>query len=336
MPLQHRETPYPHWEYQDPRSGDQLLVVPERGGLISGWICQGQQRLYLDQQRFADPALSVRGGIPVLFPICGGLPGNCLRLSQGEFSLPQHGFARDLPWRLRPLAEDAGLALELVDSAATRLVYPFRFRLTLEARLAPGALEITAIVEHRAAAQAEASWPTGAIAPAPLAMPPAPLAMPADPAAAGEVAAQPSSRDGTAESMPFSLGLHPYFAVSGLEGLRFEGLPPRCFDHQRMVEDDTQLQLARVGEGMDLLTRPQGAVRLWDAGRGIELQTSHPWDLVVLWSEPPRPMVCLEPWTGPRQALLSGDRRLDLAPGEQLRLRSRWVCLTADNAAQRA
>jgi galactose mutarotase-like enzyme len=312
MPLQHRETPYPHWEYQDPRSGDQLAVVPERGGLISGWICAGQQRLYLDQQRFADPSLSVRGGIPVLFPICGGLPGNCLRLNQGEFSLPQHGFARDLPWRLRPLAEDAGIALELVDSAATRLVYPFRFRLTLEARLAPRALEITAIVEHRAAAQ------------------------PAAAAAAGEAAADLPAEGSAAESMPFSLGLHPYFAVSGLGDLRFEGLPPRCFDHQRMAEDDTQVQLARLGEGMDLLTRPEGAVRLWDADQGIELQTRHPWDLVVLWSEPPRPMVCLEPWTGPRQALLSGDRRLDLAAGEQLRLISRWVCLTASDAAQRA
>ena len=127
--------------------------------------------------------------------------------------------------------------------------------------------------------------------------------------------------------MPFSFGLHPYFAIASLAGLRFEGLPQRCFDHHAMAEDATETQLARIGEGMDLLTRPSGPVRFRDGEGGIELQCSHPWDLVVLWSEPPRPMVCLEPWTGPRQALLSGDRRLELAPGTQMRLQSRFVCL---------
>ena len=45
--------------------------------------------LYLDQERFLDSSKSVRGGIPVLFPICGGLPGDRLPLPQGEFTLPR-------------------------------------------------------------------------------------------------------------------------------------------------------------------------------------------------------------------------------------------------------
>jgi len=36
-------------------------------------------------------------------------------------------------------------------------------------------------------------------------------------------------------------------------------------------------------------------------------------------------MVCLEPWTGPRQALISGDRRLELPLAQELELRSRFV-----------
>ena len=44
-------------------------------------------------------------------------------------------------------------------------------------------------------------------------------------------------------------------------------------------------------------------------------------DLTVVWTEPPRRMVCLEPWTGPRQALVSGDRKLELAAGDSLKLR---------------
>ena len=74
MALQQRQTPYPHWEFSDPASGDLLRVVPERGGLISGWRSGGHELVYLDEARFLDPSQSVRGGFPVLFPITGGLP----------------------------------------------------------------------------------------------------------------------------------------------------------------------------------------------------------------------------------------------------------------------
>ena len=279
MALSQRDAPYPHWEFRDPQSGDLLRVVPERGGLISGWRCGGRELLYLDGPRFADPSLSVRGGIPVLFPICGGLPGNQLPLPQGRFTLMQHGFARDLPWQLSPLDSSDGIALDLRDSPATQAAFPYAFCLRLEVRLAPGTLAITATVRNL-----------------------------------GEGV------------MPFSLGLHPYFQVSALEQVAWQGLPPTCFDHHAMAEDRTEVQLGRIATGMDLLTRPDGPVRLLDRGADsvLELHISHPWDLVVLWSEPPRPMVCLEPWTGPRQALLSGDRRLELAPGESMELRTRF------------
>jgi galactose mutarotase-like enzyme len=45
---------------------------------------------------------------------------------------------------------------------------------------------------------------------------------------------------------------------------------------------------------------------------------------VVIWTDPPRPMVCLEPWTGPRGALISGEGRLELAAGESLELGARY------------
>lgn len=296
MALTHREAPYPHWEFQDPHSGDLLRLVPERGGLISGWRCQGRELLYLDEDRFADPALSVRGGMPVLFPICGGLPGNRLPLPQGTFQLPQHGFARDLPWQLTPLDDGRGVAMELSDTPATRAAYPFGFQLRLEARLASQALDLNVRVTHNGPLPAEASE---------------------------------AGTGGSEPLMPFSFGLHPYFAVSTLAQVEIEGLPEQCFDHLTMAPAATAPRLERLAEGIDLLARPGGPVRLRDGGNGrrIELQTSHPWDLVVLWSEPPRPMVCLEPWSGPRQSLISGDRRLDLKVGEALELRSRFALL---------
>ncbi|MEB3184273.1 MAG: galactose mutarotase [Cyanobacteriota bacterium] len=282
MPLIQRDAPYPHWEFSDPASGDLLRLVPERGGLISGWRCGGREVVYLDLERFLDPAQSVRGGFPVLFPITGGLPGNQLSLPQGNFTIGQHGFARTLPWRMEPLADGRGVALELSDSAETLQSYPFEFLLRMEVRLAPGALEIGTTVSNRSEAP-----------------------------------------------MPFSFGLHPYFNLSSLEGVRVEGLPDDCLNHLTMAPAATAEQMQRLASGIDLLVRPTGPVRLVDeaAGATLELQLSHPLDLVVLWTEPPRPMLCIEPWSGPRQALISGDRRIELAPGASTVLTTRYALI---------
>jgi galactose mutarotase-like enzyme len=280
MPLIQRQTPYPHWEFSDPASGDLLRLVPERGGLISGWRCAGHEVVYLDTERFLDPAQSVRGGFPVLFPITGGLPDNQLSLPQGVFKLGQHGFARQLPWHMDPLADGQGVRLQLADSEATLDVYPFAFLLSMDVRLAAGALEISTTIENRGP-----------------------------------------------DSMPFSFGLHPYFNLSGLDAVRFEGLPEQCLNHLTMDSAATAEQMAKLASGIDVLVEPAGAVRLIDAGAqtSLELQLSHPFDLVVLWTEPPRKMVCIEPWTAPRQALLSGDRKIELAAGQSTTLHTRYA-----------
>jgi len=279
-PLQPCSEPYAHWLFTAAH-GDQLRVVPERGGLVTGWVSGGHELLYLDQERFLDPAKSVRGGIPVLFPICGNLPGS---------PLPQHGFARDLPWQLELLEAPEGMGgapegvrISLRDCAATREMYPHAFGLELDYRLLPGELAITARISH----------PEGS------------------PVAA---------------ALPFSFGLHPYFAVQDLAAVQLEGLPERCFDHIPMAEAATAEQLARLASGVDFLAHPKGAVRLVDpqavgAGRWIALETQAPLDLAVVWSEPPRPMLCLEPWTAPRGAMATGDRLLQVPPGETLELR---------------
>lgn len=272
MALIQRLQPYPHWEFTLP-GGDQIRLVPERGGLVTRWRCNGQDLLYFDGERFRDASLSVRGGIPVLFPICGGLPPHTL-------PLPQHGFARDSAWSAPSLLDSDGVALQLVDCERSRSLYPHAFALTLELRLAPSSLSIAARIENH-----------------------------------GD------------QPMPYCLGLHPYFAVSNLEHVQLSGLPDTCLDQQtgtRVATAQPPLQLAK---GVDLLAEPTGPVALHDplSGRTVRLETCSPMDLVVIWTDPPRPMVCLEPWTAGRGALLSGARLLTLAPGEQQELRCRYI-----------
>jgi galactose mutarotase-like enzyme len=281
MTLTRHNSPFPHWQFTA-ASGDQLQVVPERGGLVVGWRCAGEERLYFDAERFADPGKSVRGGIPVLFPVCGNLPGNELVLPQGSFTLAQHGFARDLPWQLEALAGGEGLRLSLSDSAATRAVYPFAFQLSLEYRLEPGALAIQARVEHRSE---------------------------------GDVAA----------AMPFALGLHPYFQVESLAQARLEGLPAGCFDHLSAAAASTADQLQRLEQGVDLRVDGEGLRPQLRTGRGgVELQMQPPFQHAVVWTDPPRPMVCLEPWSGRR-----GELSQQLQPGASAELRCRYALTPA-------
>lgn len=108
-----------------------LEVVPERGGIITQWQVKGQELLYLDQERFSHPELSVRGGIPILFPICGNLPNNNYLYRGQAYTLKQHGFARDLPWQVtdETTQDRAAITLSLTSSEQTRQVYPFDFQL---------------------------------------------------------------------------------------------------------------------------------------------------------------------------------------------------------------
>lgn len=137
----------------DEAAQTRLEVVPERGGMITRWQVQGQEVLYMDAERFANPALSVRGGIPILFPICGNLPDNTYMHQGQTYFLKQHGFARELPWTVtNQITQDAvGITLVLASNDRTRAVYPFEFQLQLTYQLRGQSLEIHQLYTNRSA-----------------------------------------------------------------------------------------------------------------------------------------------------------------------------------------
>jgi galactose mutarotase-like enzyme len=67
---------------------------------------------------------------PILFPIVGRLKNDVLRHQGKTFPMTQHGFARDqtFDWRAR---ERTSCTLDLTDNAASRLRFPFAFRLAV-------------------------------------------------------------------------------------------------------------------------------------------------------------------------------------------------------------
>lgn len=129
--IERRRQLYDIYVLNNRESFSRLEVVPERGGIIASWQVQGRELLYMDTERFANPSMSVRGGIPILFPICGNLPDNTYIYDRQSYLLKQHGFARDLPWEVVAQRTDdrASLTIALSSNAQTREVYPFDFLL---------------------------------------------------------------------------------------------------------------------------------------------------------------------------------------------------------------
>jgi galactose mutarotase-like enzyme len=135
---------YTTYILEDETSRSRVAVVPERGGIILTWSLGDLEILYLDRERFKDPALSIRGGVPILFPICGNLPGDTYQVEGQDYPLVQHGFARSLPWTVtaQGSGEAATLTVELSSDEQTLASYPFAFKVAYTYKVQGNALEI--------------------------------------------------------------------------------------------------------------------------------------------------------------------------------------------------
>lgn len=121
-----------------------VVLAPARGGMVTRFIVGDTSVLYLDADTLRDPTKSVRGGIPVLFPIAGRLADDKYQSGGATYTMKQHGFARNMPWTIVDQATDGGarLGLALAASAMTRAQYPFDFRLAITYLLSDGRLTL--------------------------------------------------------------------------------------------------------------------------------------------------------------------------------------------------
>jgi galactose mutarotase-like enzyme len=134
----------PVYVLNDAESKSSLTVFPDRGGIATSWRVGDRELMYLDTDRFTDPSLSVRGGLPILFPICGNLPDNTYAIGDQQYSLKQHGFGRELPWTVsdQSTTTAASLTVTLASNDATRAVYPFDFSVSFTYRISGNELVI--------------------------------------------------------------------------------------------------------------------------------------------------------------------------------------------------
>lgn len=245
-----------------------------------------------------DPAVVERypremyAGNPILFPLVSfnHLPGKDHHyVWEGrEFEMPQHGFARRLPWAVVEQTPD-GLTLELEDSDATRSSYPFAFRHRLTYRLEAGRLLWTQEITNRSAV-------------------PMPFATGFHPYFAVPLTSR-SRREDCFVVIPDGRRL----TMHG-RGERFTSEP---FPGQNWsVAEDVSATLFLA----DLKRRE---LILVDPGSGLEVclgwEQAPQYRYVALWARSTTdPFYCLEPWTALSNAFTRAQERelVVLAPGE--------------------
>jgi len=252
-----------------------IKFCPERGGLITNWVSDGNEILYFDEKRFMDKTKSIRGGIPILFPICGNLNTSSSVFGTEYLQLIQHGFARDLQWQHSFNENEKSLCLFLNESRKTKKYYPFDFELRIEINLKINCLEFKITIYNK-----------------------------------------------TDFAMPINFGLHPYFNISDFKNLEFIDNPLNCQDQKRNTISKTLDELNKINLGVDLLMYTSGRSSFRDniLKREVTLNHPYPFDLGVIWSDPPRRMICLEPWTSPRNSFVDGFRNIMIHSGDSKRL----------------
>ena len=302
-----KQAQYPTYILTDQSSGAKVEVVPERGGIITQWHLGDTQILYFDAERFKNPEQSIRGGIPILFPICGNLPDDTYTLNGETYTLKQHGFARDMPWTVSDRGVKDGaeggafLELTLNSTEETRRVYPFDFELTFTYRLQGNQL----ILQQRFTNKSDRSMPFS-------------------------TGLHPYFQiDGQTEDRGQSNG-QTNQAKSALQMT----LPAKRYLNQitqTAHEYDGSLDWAAAE--LDIAFRPisdQIAVAT-DPKRNVSIELAYDdaYTTLVFWTVAGKNYYCLEPWSAPRNALNTGTDLLILPPGESKTLNVNFTAKVA-------
>jgi galactose mutarotase-like enzyme len=207
---------------------------------------------------------------PILFPIVGRLTGDRLRVGADQYTMKQHGFARDRRFTWGD-CDAKSCRLILQDDAQTQSAFPFAFRLEVAYDLTPDTLSVTYKVEN----------PGNASLPFSIGAHPAF----AWPLRAGKTKQEHSLRFAKNEPAPIRRLreglLRPDPFPSPIQG-RDLPLHPSLFEADAIIMDQVASQ----------------SVQYLDAGgSGLEISW-HGFSELGLWSRAGGDFLCIEPWAG--------------------------------------
>lgn len=128
----------------DESSGARVKVVPERGGIVTGFEVDNNEIFYMDNLTLNDSKKNVRGGNPVLFPICGGLENGSYNHEGKSYNMGNHGLVRNFPWQVTDIKEEecAEIILSIKSNEEMKKKYPFDFEVIFKYSLKGNTLSI--------------------------------------------------------------------------------------------------------------------------------------------------------------------------------------------------
>jgi galactose mutarotase-like enzyme len=282
---------YQTWCLASSDGKTQLDVVPERGGIVTRWVVQGHEILYLDTERFTHPELSVRGGIPILFPICGNLPSNTYQWEGQSYTLSQHGFARNLAWTVtgqKVTQHYAELTVAIASSDETRAVYPFDFEVAFTYRLEPNHLTI----EQSYTNQSDRVMPFS-------------------------TGVHPYFQVQDKDTLSFNLPAQAFQPKDDPNIYPFTG----GFDFQQ----------PEIDIAFKPLHGQSATVKDGDRQLCLTMEWDEHYSTLVFWTVQGQPYYCLEPWSAPRNALNTGEHLTHLPPEESISMKIRMGVTLLDS-----
>lgn len=259
--------------------GNLLEVVPSRGAIISRFEIAGQEIFYLDRDTLNDESKNVRGGNPVLFPICGPLAGGNCQINGNTYSMKQHGFARNLSWDVldtNAQENQASISLELKSSAATLTQYPFEFSVKLTYKITPNAL----IIDQKYENFSKEKMPFYA------GFHPYFLA-----------------NEKSAVELQVSANEYNDFLTNTNKAV------------ERVIDFETA---AEVNGAFHNAAEGKVAFSNLGTGKAIEISFESPYKHIVIWGLQGKPFICVEPWMGLNNSLNTGESVVYLEAGSSL------------------
>ena len=267
------------YEFSDDQ-GTLARFVPARGGMLTEFFVGDNPMFYLDRDTLHDPTKNVRGGNPVLFPICGPLENGVYMLPDGrQYRMNQHGLARNKPWEVveTECCQDSALiTLALTDDDETRQAYPFKFRLVFTYIVERGKITIEQI--YRNASRESMPFYAGF---------------------------HPYFHASGVKARSLQITAPAYTDVKS--GMVYENTG----NLEINSKEEINLVFAGLGGQEAWFTREDGF--------RISVKYDQDFKYIVLWALKDRDFLCLEPWMGTNYDLNRG-KAVNLGAGEEIKI----------------
>ena len=274
------EDKYKVYELIDTESNSYVKVCPERGGIIIGFGIDDTEMLYLDKDTFYDLNSNIRGGIPILFPLCGQLPEGKYELNGVKYSMKNHGLARINNWQVidKSTEDNASITIKFESDDNTKKSYPFDFEFILKYSLKGSKLNIF----HEFKNKSDSIMPMA-------------------------IGYHPyfNVKDKTAV----------YYDTNATELLDSNDMKVKPYSRENIdisESVESKLLLDHIGNAFSF--------NLKDLNRKFTFTYDHYFKYMVVWSVIGKDFICVEPWSAQNSSLYTKKDLININPGEELRM----------------